>query len=288
MMKIDMVFTYCDGTDPVFIEEKNRFLKEKDKVNNKPIRYINIGEITYSVRSVLKFMPWINMIYIITNKQIPPVEIHPKIRVIDHTEIIPKKYLPTFNSDVIESFIHNIPELSEIFLYNNDDIMHTRNVDISDIIQGNKIVFRNNYNKIKLKKNSNEHTQRLYLTSQLFYKMNPSIKLIDNHYTKIFRKSTLKFVEDKYPFLLHNLRINHVRGIDYIQYLFFCMNIDNIIHENIILEEYDDVIVGYFQNKQPNDKIFQTIYEKRPKFVCLNDMTYKFKKPFDELMMRIL
>ncbi len=42
-----MVFTYCDGTDPKFIEEKNRFLKESDKVNNKPIRFININEITY-------------------------------------------------------------------------------------------------------------------------------------------------------------------------------------------------------------------------------------------------
>ena len=100
-MKIDMVFTYCDGTDPKFIEEKKLFLKEKDKVNNTSIRFLNIGEITYSVRTVLKFIPWINMIYIITNKQIPPVELNPKIKIIDHTEIIPKKYLPTFNSDVI-------------------------------------------------------------------------------------------------------------------------------------------------------------------------------------------
>ena len=283
-----MVFTYCDGTDPKFIEEKNKFLKEKDKVNNTPIRFLHIGEIAYSIRSVLKFIPWINMIYIITNKQIPPVEIHPKIRVIDHTEIIPRQYLPTFNSDVIESFIHNIPELSEIFLYNNDDTMHTRNVNISDIIEGNKIVFRNSYKKIKSKKNSNEYIQRLYLTSQLFYKMDPSMKLINNHHTKILRKSTLKFVEDKYPFLLHNLRMNRVRGIDHIQYLFFCMNIDNIIHENIILEKYDDVIVAYFENKQPNDKIFQTIYEKRPKFICLNNMSYKFKEPFEELMRYIL
>lgn len=66
------------------------------------------------------------------------------------------------------------------------------------------------------------------------------------------------------------------------------MNIDNIIHENIILEEYDDVIVGYFQNKQPNDKIFQTIYEKKPKFLCLNDMGHNFKEPFEVLMTYIL
>jgi hypothetical protein len=192
-MKIDMVFTYCDGTDPKFIEEKKQFFKEKDNVNNKPIRYININEITYSVRSVFKFMPWINMIYIITNKQSPPIELNPKIKIIDHTEIIPKKYLPTFNSDVIESFIHNIPELSEIFLYNNDDMMHTRNIDISDIIQGDKFIFRNSYNITEHNKDYNEYTKRIYLTSQLFKQSCPSMKLINNHHTKFLRKSTLKF-----------------------------------------------------------------------------------------------
>ena len=35
------------------------------------------------------------------------------------SKIIDKQYLPTFNSVVIESFLHNIPGLSNIFLYNN-------------------------------------------------------------------------------------------------------------------------------------------------------------------------
>ena len=287
-MKIDMVFTYCDGTDPKFIEEKNRFLKEKDKVNNKPIRYININEIVYSVRSVLKFMPWINMIYIITNKQTPPVELNPKVKIIDHTEIIPKKYLPTFNSDVIESFIHNIPELSEIFLYNNDDMMHTRNVNISDIIQENKFIFRNYYRNWIITQNTCEYLKRIHLTSQLFKQSNPSIKLINNHHTKFLRKSTLKFVEEKYPKLLHELRVNRVRGEIYIQYLFFCINIDNILNDNIILDKYDDVIVYYLENKEYQEDMFIKIYEKKPKFLCLNDMGHNFKEPFEILMTYIL
>lgn len=287
-MKIDMVFTYCDGTDPKFIEEKKQFLKEKDKVNNLPVRFININEITYSVRSVLKFIPWINMIYIITNKQIPPVELNPKVKIIDHTEIIPKQYLPTFNSDVIESFIHNIPELSEIFMYNNDDTMHTRYVDISDILQGDKIIFRN-YNRInEINKNNNEYKKRIYLTSQLFKKANPSIQLINNHHTKFLRKSTLKFVEKKYPKLLHELRVNRLRGENYIQYLFFCINIDNILNENIILDKYDDVLVYHLGNKEYQEDMFLRIYKKKPKFLCLNDMGPNFKEPFDVLMTYIL
>lgn len=287
-MKIDMVFTYCDGNDPKFIEEKKQFFKEKDKINNKPIRFININEITYSVRSVLKFMPWINMIYIITNKQIPPIELNPKVKIIDHTEIIPKKYLPTFNSDVIESFIHNIPELSEIILYNNDDMMHTRNVDISDIIQENKFIFRNSYRNWIITETTCEYLKRIHLTSQLFKQSNPSIKLINNHHTKFLRKSTLKFVEEKYPKLLHELRVNRVRGDNYIQYLFFCINIDNILNDNIILDRYDDVIVYYLENKEYQEDMFVKIYDKRPKFLCLNDMGPNFKEPFEILMTHIL
>ena len=287
-MKIDMVFTYCDGTDPKFIEEKNRFLKEKDKVNNKPIRFININEITYSVRSVLKFIPWINMIYIITNKQIPSIELNPKVKIIDHTEIIPKKYLPTFNSDVIESFIHNIPELSEIFLYNNDDMMHTSNINISDILQGDKIIFRN-YNGINERnKDNNEYNKRVYLTSKLFRITNPSIQLINNHHTKILRKSTLKFIEEKYPKLLNELRVNRVRGNNYIQYLFFCINVDNILNNNIILNRYNDVIVYHLGNKEYREEMFLRIYYKKPKFLCLNDMNTNFKEPFEILMAHIL
>ena len=287
-MKIDMVFTYCDGTDPKFIEEKKQFIKEKDKINNLPVRYININEITYSVRSVLKFIPWINMIYIITNKQIPPIDLNPKVRIIDHTEIIPKKYLPTFNSDVIESFIHNIPELSDIFLYNNDDFMHADYIDISDILQEDKIIFRNYYRVTENNKDNNEYKKRIHLTSQLFLKNDTSIQLINNHHTKILRKSTLKLIEEKYPKLLHELRVNRFRGDNYIQYLFFCINVDNILNNNIILNRYNDVIVYHLGNKEYREDMFLRIYHKRPKFLCLNDMSYKFKEPFEILMSHIL
>ncbi len=61
------------------------------------------------------------------------------------------KYLPTFNSNVIESYLHNIPDLSEIFLYNNGDMIHLKYIDKKDIyeVRNNEILLkiRNNYNK---------------------------------------------------------------------------------------------------------------------------------------------
>jgi len=285
-MKIDMVFTYCDGRDPMFASEKNKYLKKEFEKNNPSIRHNNINEITYSVKSVLKFIPWINKIYIITHKQIPPIELHPKVMIVDHTQIIPKQYLPTFNSTVIESFIHNIPDLSEIFLYNNDDVMHTNYIDQNDVIHDNKIIFRNTYREPN--ELLNEFSKRISLTSKILRMKNPQIELINNHNTKILRKSTLKFIECKYPKLLHDMRINRFRKDDYIEYLFFALNIDNVLNENIILNKCKDTLFIGLLNINYSDDIFLKIIHKRPKFMCLNDMNETFQIPFQNLMQHIL
>jgi hypothetical protein len=68
-------------------------------------------------------MPWIRNLYIVTDQQTPPnlAELGP-IKVIDHREIIPNEFLPTFNSNVIAMFLKNIKGLSDTFLYLNDDV----------------------------------------------------------------------------------------------------------------------------------------------------------------------
>ena len=82
--------------------------------------------------------------------------------------------------------------------------------------------------------------------------------------------------------------MNKFRGDNYIQYLFFCINIDNILNNNIILSRYNDVIVYHLRNKEYREDMFLRIYNKRPKFICLNDMNHNFKEPFDILMSHIL
>lgn len=130
MRKVDLVYTWVDNSDPIWVKKK----KYWQSVENCPIdcnsncRYINNDELKYSLRSVEKYAPWINMIYIITDNQIPKWlnTNHPKIRIVDHSEIIPKEYLPTFNSIAIEHCIMNIDNLSEYFLYANDDMFFAK------------------------------------------------------------------------------------------------------------------------------------------------------------------
>ena len=107
---IDIVYTWVDNTKDV-----------NKKLMN---RYVNNDELLYSLRSVEKYMPWVNHIYLVVHDGQRPewlVKKHPKLTIVPHSKIIPKEYLPTFNSMCIESFIHKIPNLSEFYIYFNDD-----------------------------------------------------------------------------------------------------------------------------------------------------------------------
>ena len=120
-MNIDLVYLWVDGNDPKWLEKKNRFIEKKI---NTVGRYQDNQELKYSLRSIEKHLPWIRKIFIVTDDQTPIFlkPNHPKIEIVHHSEIIPKKFLPNFNSRVIEYFMYKIPDLSEKFLYANDDM----------------------------------------------------------------------------------------------------------------------------------------------------------------------
>ena len=127
--KFDLVYTWVDDTDTKWLNKKNATLENMgfkvDKNATSACRYRNNNELKYSLRSVEKYASWINHIYIITDNQIPMwMNIkNPKINIIDHKDIIPEDALPTYNSNSILHCIVNIPNLSEYFLYCDDDML---------------------------------------------------------------------------------------------------------------------------------------------------------------------
>lgn len=129
---VDLVYCWCDASDEKFRKEKDDLASKLnlDTVVNHPCRFFDNEELKYSLRSVEMYADWINKIYIITNKQVPYwLNLkHPKIKIVDHTEIMPKGALPNFNSNAIEHCIKNIPNLSEKFLYANDDMFFAKHV----------------------------------------------------------------------------------------------------------------------------------------------------------------
>ncbi|GAB1416246.1 hypothetical protein MASR2M117_16520 [Paludibacter sp.] len=132
---IDLVYLWVDGRDPVWLEKRKRAIESNPRYAgvNMTGRYESSDELKYSIRSVIKHLPWIRKIFIITDNQTPQwLNVNQeKIVIIDHYEILPSVALPCFNSAIIEYFIHRIPYLSEHFLYANDDMLVNANLSPS-------------------------------------------------------------------------------------------------------------------------------------------------------------
>lgn len=120
-IKIDYVFPYVNMTDKEWLEEyKNTIGGEIDLQ-----RFRDPGTLEILINLIEKNLPWVNNIFVILadTTTIPNFfKEHKKIKVVRHSEFIPKKHLPTYNSGVIESYLHMIPDLSEYFIYGNDDV----------------------------------------------------------------------------------------------------------------------------------------------------------------------
>lgn len=136
-LKVDLVYLWVDGDDPKIKEKRNFWLEKYAKKvviqASNECRFIENDELRYSLRSVEKFAPWVNNIYIVTDNQVPKWlnTSHPKIHIVDHTEIMPHDALPCFNSEAIELCLANIPDLEEYFIYSNDDMYFTNPTDPS-------------------------------------------------------------------------------------------------------------------------------------------------------------
>ncbi len=122
--KIDFVILWVDGDDPSWLKQKNEYSPIKKDYGNNNNRFRDWNNLRYWFRAVEKFAPWVNNVFFITWGHLPKwLNInHPKLKIIKHSDYIPAEYLPTFNSDVIETNLHRIKELSENFVLFNDDV----------------------------------------------------------------------------------------------------------------------------------------------------------------------
>ena len=130
--QIDFVVTWVDMNDPAWQEEFARYSgREKTEANGvSDARFRDYGFLRYWFRGIEKFAPWVRKIHFVTSGQLPEWldTDNPKLNPVSHKDFIPAEYLPTFNSVVIERFMHRIPGLSDRFVYFNDDFYIIRPV----------------------------------------------------------------------------------------------------------------------------------------------------------------
>jgi len=104
-------------------------------VDNQAERYRCNNEIIYCLRSLYWCMPWLRKIHlVVADYQFPARCVDaarlqaisgtgtgPSLHVVRHSDFMPTKSLPTFNSQAIEACLCDIPDLAERFVYLNDD-----------------------------------------------------------------------------------------------------------------------------------------------------------------------
>lgn len=141
-MQFDLVIPMVFPDDPVWQEE---YIAHHDgKINaTGNVRFRSWDTEELLVRCIRKFMPWLRIIHILLASESqagflaaePQGTVGPKVRLVFHREFMPEHLLPCFNICTIEMFLHKIPELSETFIYSNDDFFPLSPLEPSDFFR---------------------------------------------------------------------------------------------------------------------------------------------------------
>lgn len=193
--KIDFVITWVDSNDVEWQKDKSKYEKTKIDEANSAIRYREWETLKYWFRAVEKYTSWVNNIYFITYGHLPEWldTQNEKIKIINHKDYIPEKYLPTFNSNVIELYMHKIPGLSEKFVYFNDDTFIVDKMKQTDFFIDEKPRDALNFNLISAQKENN----------LIGHTILNNLEVLENHFSKyaIIKKYFCKVFNFRYGFL---------------------------------------------------------------------------------------
>lgn len=223
-MKIDLVYLWVDGADPKWKEKKDRYSGNLDKSNIESYsdcRYVENDELKYSLRSVDKFAPWINHIFIVTDQQVPKWldTSNPRVTIVDHTEILPNEILPVFNSTVIELGVPNITGLSEHFLYSNDDMLIAKPIlpEFFFTSAGKPIIRLRKRNILYYKwlKRGSDYAQIVYSSIKAIKKdFGKQYSIAPHHNIDAYNKSTFSACLERYNKWLEKTLPNRFRSKD--------------------------------------------------------------------------
>lgn len=158
-LPIDIVITWVEGNDLKLKAKRQQFINQEiaqESVSS--TRFASNNEIYFCIASILKYMPEAGTIYLVTDQQKPEwldefvnqqLCSPDKIKVIDHMELF-KGYenaLPVFNSLSIETMFWNITELSDQFIYLNDDVFFNAPFSRSDCFEQDKVIIYGHWKK---------------------------------------------------------------------------------------------------------------------------------------------
>jgi hypothetical protein len=292
MEKIDAVITWVDGSEPNYKLKLEENLKNKKIINR---QYTQANEIDFCVASIIKFAPFVRKIFIVTDKQKPKfsgirhmVSLE-KIEIIDHEEIFRDNLdcMPSFNIRSIDALLFKIKNLSDKFIYFNDDMFLIKETTKEDWFKDNKAVLTGSwaktYNKQLIKTISHKIKNLLNIRPSFNAAQSKAANIVGfhNRYFKSFHcgrpqiKSVIKDFYDKNPQRLTNqIRYKFRDGRQYMPYS-LCWHL--LIKENLYVESSTNKLVEI--NKSRNlsakklEKILKSIDSKAVvKFLNTQDL----------------
>ena len=135
---IDIVFPWVDGSDPAWQESKRQY--SGSPADDDEVRFRDWGLLKYVFRGIEQNLPWVRKVHFITCGHLPEWlnTDCPRLHVVKHSDYIPEQWLPTFSANPIELNIHRIPDLSEQFIYMNDDMFFVKPMEPEDFFRNGK------------------------------------------------------------------------------------------------------------------------------------------------------
>ena len=288
--EMDLVYLYANGNDKEWLEKRKQYAQDK---GNGACRYRDNNDLLFSLRSVEKYAPWIRRIYIVTDCSLPEWlnTQHEKIRIVDHREIMPAELLPCYNSNVIESFLTRIPDLSEVFLYANDDMFFGRDVSPGFFVRNGKPVVRMMKTRDDLQIKKNYYQMALWNANRLIAdRFGIRYPYIPWHNVDVYLKSGIQQCLEDFQEEFLSASQNRLRSEHDIQRVIFHYWL--ISHDACILKTYDMSgtirrSVYYLKVMLSPSRYFDYVVwklhdvfripllkyllQKRPRCVCLND-----------------
>ena len=288
--KIDLVYCWVDGSDTEWQRKRNNCLSQcNEKISNATCRFRNNDELKYSLRSVEKYAPWINHIYIITDNQTPKWlnTDNPKITVVDHKDILPSEVLPSYNSLAIEYCMHKIPDLSEYFLYANDDMFFANPVS-PDFFYTNKGVPIFRFRHKVSKEPDSQYKTTIYNAIKLLKSHNYKVKeFISHHNIDAYTKSLIQNCHKEFFSEIDNTIHNKFRtskDIQRIMYSYYAIASGQGIYKkvtkfdrnySIFKQLFDRLFCKYNQDSIQfcceSANILSKINKYNVKLICIND-----------------
>ena len=285
---MDIVYTWVDDQDDAWIRNKEDTLlkllgqeaiEKYNAEHSKEFRFRNMDELKYSLRSINKYLPFIRNIYIVTAGHAPSWLNYDsgKIFIINHKDIFPnKKHLPTFNSEAIECHVPLIPNLSEYFLYFNDDVMIDRTLQFNDLFLERDVIKL--YVDARLSARGQPHKEELGVRSgrknanvalDKFFKQEPRYVL--SHVPRLLNTSLCQDaikvfsqeVELTSSCQFRSIHSHNVANGLYPYYAYY--------QGKAKLEIIQDTMVKLTDNKGLNEQYLWTAYKKNPRFLCIQD-----------------